>query len=114
MNVRRTRLITGLTLLAYLATHLLNHALGLISLEAMEIGRLWFLAFWRNPLVTAALYASFLVHFGLALWSLYQRHHLRMPLPRHELTVRNRLEPLAIFVVDEIKSIMKELSAMDK
>ena len=80
MNVRRTRLITGLTLLAYLATHLLNHALGLISLEAMEIGRLWFLAFWRNPLATAALYASFLVHFGLALWSLYQRHHLRMPL----------------------------------
>ena len=67
MNVRHTRLITGLTLLTYLATHLLNHALGLISLEAMEIGRLWFLAFWRNPLATAALYASFLVHFGLAL-----------------------------------------------
>jgi adenylate cyclase len=34
-------------------------------------------------------------------------------LPRHELTVRNRLEPLAIFVVDEIESIVKELSAMD-
>ena len=35
-------------------------------------------------------------------------------LPRHELTFRNRLEPLAIFVVDEIESIVKELSAMDK
>ena len=35
-------------------------------------------------------------------------------LPRHELTVRNRLEPLAIFVVDEIESIVKELSAVDK
>ncbi|MDH3442443.1 MAG: adenylate/guanylate cyclase domain-containing protein [Deltaproteobacteria bacterium] len=80
MNVRRIRLISGLILLAYLTTHLLNHAVGLISLQAMETGRLWFLAFWRNPLATAALYASFLVHFTLALWSFYQRHHLRMPL----------------------------------
>jgi len=80
MNIRRVRLITGLTLFTYLATHLLNHALGLISLDAMEAGRAWFLAFWRNPLATVALYASFLVHFSLALWALYQRHHLRMPL----------------------------------
>jgi adenylate cyclase len=80
MNVRRLRLVTGLILLAYLATHLTNHALGLISLEAMETGRVLFTALWRNPIATAALYTAFLVHFGLALWSLYQRHHLRMPL----------------------------------
>jgi adenylate cyclase len=79
MNIRRIRLITGLVLFTYLATHLLNHALGLISLEAMEAGRVWFLALWRNPLGTVALYGSLLTHFGLALWALYQRHHLRMP-----------------------------------
>ena len=80
MNIRRTRLITGLILLTYLTTHLLNHSLGLISLDAMEAGRAWFLALWRNPVGTTALYASLLIHFGLALWAIYQRHHLRMPL----------------------------------
>ncbi len=80
MKARRLRLITGLILLTYLTTHLLNHALGLISLQTMEAGRSWFVAFWRNPLATAALYGAFLVHFILALWSIYQRHHLRMPL----------------------------------
>ncbi len=80
MNVRRTRLVTGSILFSYLTTHLLNHALGLISLDAMEAGRIWFLALWRNPIGTTAFYGSLLVHFSLALWALYQRHHLRMPM----------------------------------
>jgi adenylate cyclase len=42
MNIRRTRIVTGLVLFTYLTTHLLNHALGLISLDAMEAGRTWF------------------------------------------------------------------------
>jgi adenylate cyclase len=67
-------------LFSYLTTHLLNHALGLISLDAMEAGRIWFLALWRNPVGTTAFYGSLLVHFSLALWALYQRHHLRMPM----------------------------------
>jgi adenylate cyclase len=80
MNVRRARLVTGLILFTYLSTHLLNHALGLISLDAMERGRGWFLFLWRNPLGTVALYGALSIHFGLALWAIYQRHHLRMPL----------------------------------
>jgi adenylate cyclase len=80
MNVRRTRLVTGSILFSYLTTHLLNHALGLISLDAMEAGRVWFLALWRNPVGTTVFYGSLLVHFSLALWAIYQRHHLRMPL----------------------------------
>ncbi|HWH75983.1 MAG TPA: adenylate/guanylate cyclase domain-containing protein [Candidatus Binatus sp.] len=79
MNVRRTRLITGLILLTYLSTHLLNHSLGLISLDAMEWGRRWFLLLWRNPLGTTALYGALLTHFSLAVWALYQRRHLRLP-----------------------------------
>ena len=80
MNVRRTRLVTGLILLTYLSTHLLNHALGLISLDAMEWGRQWFLLLWRNPIGTAALYGALLTHLSLAIWALYQRRHLRMAL----------------------------------
>ena len=79
MNIRRTRIVTGLVLFTYLTTHLLNHALGLISLDAMEAGRGWFLALWRNPLSTALLYGSLLTHFILALYALYQRRHLRIP-----------------------------------
>jgi len=79
MNIRRTRIVTGLVLFTYLATHLLNHSLGLISLDAMEAGREWFLALWRNPLSTALLYGSLLTHFTLALYALYQRRHLRIP-----------------------------------
>ena len=95
MSVRRTRLVTGLILLTYLATHLLNHALGLISLDAMEAGRVWFLALWRNPVGTAALYTSLLTHFSLALWSLYQRRHLRLPLwEALQLTLGLSIPPL--------------------
>ena len=79
MNIRRTRIVTGLVLFTYLTTHLLNHSLGLISLDAMEAGREWFLALWRNPLSTALLYGSLLTHFTLALYALYQRRHLRIP-----------------------------------
>jgi adenylate cyclase len=79
MNIRRIRIITGLILFSYLTTHLLNHSLGLISLEAMETGRFWFLALWRNPLSTVIFYGSLLTHFVLALYALYQRRHLRIP-----------------------------------
>src|SRR5712692_7524358 len=80
MTVRRIRLVSGLVLLTYLATHFINHALGLISLNAMEAGRIWFLALWRNPVATAALYGALTIHLGLAFYSLYRRRHLRMPL----------------------------------
>ena len=75
--IRRIRLTTGLILFAYVATHLLNHALGLISFRAMEEGRVWFLALWRNPIGTTALYGALLVHFSLALWAIYERRRLR-------------------------------------
>jgi adenylate cyclase len=80
MIVRRIRLVSGLVLLTYLTTHFINHALGLISLEAMETGRIWFLALWRNPLATLLLYGALVIHVGLAFYSLYRRRHLRMPL----------------------------------
>jgi len=76
---RRLRLGSGLVLFAYLTTHLANHAAGLISLEAAEAARLAYVAFWRSLPATAALYAAFIVHIGLAFMALYERHTLRMP-----------------------------------
>ncbi len=75
-HIRRLRLATGLILFTYVATHLLNHALGLVSLSAIAAGRQWFLAFWRFPLCTIALYGAVLIHFVLALWAVFQRRRL--------------------------------------
>lgn len=77
--VRRLRLISGLLLFFFVLTHLLNHALGMISLDAMEVGRDLFLALWRNPLGHAVLGVALVLHLALAFWSIYQRRSLRMP-----------------------------------
>jgi adenylate cyclase len=77
--VRRLRLTTGVILFTFVTTHLLNHALGLVSLDAMEAGRWWFTALWRSVPGTALLYGAALTHIALAFWALYQRRHLRLP-----------------------------------
>jgi adenylate cyclase len=66
-------------LFTWLVTHLTNHALGLVSVEAMEAGRVWVLRLWRNPVGTTLLYGAFLTHFTLALAAIYQRRTLRIP-----------------------------------
>jgi adenylate cyclase len=76
----RARMTAGIILYIYVATHLINHALGIASLEAMEVGRDVFLAVWRNAVGTTILYGAILVHVVLVLWSLYRRRTLRMPL----------------------------------
>jgi adenylate cyclase len=76
---REVRLASGLVLGLFLLTHFSNHALGLVSVEAMEAGRHWFNRLWRNPLSTTLLYGSLLLHFLLALYALYRRRTLRMP-----------------------------------
>ncbi len=76
----RARLISGIILYVYVATHLINHALGIVSLEAMEAGREVFLAIWRNWIGSIVLYGALLTHVVLVLWSLYARRTLlRMP-----------------------------------
>ena len=76
--IRRIRLASGLVLFAFVATHLLNHALGLVSLEALEAGRWWFLALWRNLPATLLLYGALVAHMVLALWAVFQRRSLRL------------------------------------
>ena len=77
--VRQTRLWLGLVLFTYLTTHFLNHALGLVSIDAMLAGRGWFVLLWRSHLGTLTLYTALLGHLFLAYWSLYRRRTLRMP-----------------------------------
>ena len=76
--IRQLRLLSGLVMLAYVTMHLLNHAVGLISLQAME-DVLWYVfRIWTNRPAQALLYCSFLVHYALALSALWQRRTLRL------------------------------------
>src|SRR3982751_4987048 len=75
----RLRLATGLVLFFYVLTHNLNHALGLISLQAMDAGRIPFLAFWRFTPIEILFFFSIVTHFALGMRALYNRHSLRMP-----------------------------------
>ncbi|MDP1840423.1 MAG: adenylate/guanylate cyclase domain-containing protein, partial [Reyranella sp.] len=76
--VGRIRLWSGYVLFFYVVTHLLNHALGLISLRVLEAGRTWFVFIWHNPVGQTVLYGALFTHFCLALWSLYRRRTLRL------------------------------------
>ena len=77
--IGRLRLATGPVLFFYVLTHNLNHALGLVSLKAMDAGRIPFLAFWRFPPVELLFMLSIVTHFALGMRALYTRHSLRMP-----------------------------------
>jgi adenylate cyclase len=93
---RRLRLASGLVLFAFVATHLLNHAVGLWSLRAAEDVRLAFVAFWRNLPMTIVLYGAFIVHVALALAALHDRRTLRMPALEWTRLVIGLLIPLLL------------------
>ncbi len=73
----RLKLFSGLVLFSFLFTHLLNHALGLIALDAAEAFAVWFKAFWRSPPGTFLLYGALLLHPLLALYNWLRRGHYR-------------------------------------
>ncbi len=73
----RIRLAASLVLMFFAATHFLNHALGLISLEAMESGRKFFLLFWRNPVIQFVFPLALFLHAQSAIWRLMFRQSWR-------------------------------------
>jgi adenylate cyclase len=75
----RLRLASGLVLMAFVASHLANHALGIVSVAAMERGRAALVAVWRSLPGTVLLYAALLGHVGLVVHKLWRRRSLRMP-----------------------------------
>ena len=85
-RLRALRLYSGLVLFAFVCLHFFNHMLALVSLDAAEAFRPWFLLIWRNPVGTILLYAALLTHIGLALFALYRRRTLVMP-PREACQV---------------------------
>src|SRR3954463_13134895 len=76
---RRLRLITGLIVACFVVPHFLNHSLGVVSIDAMDRLRGPLAWWWRSAPGTVLLYGALLLHFTLALVSLYRRTTLRMP-----------------------------------
>ncbi len=76
---RRLRLVSGLIVAAFILLHLGNHIVGLLSIDLMEQVRSVIAPIWSNAVGKYLLHGALLVHFLLALWSLYRRGNLRMP-----------------------------------
>ena len=76
-GVRQLRMITGIVLLAFLISHFLNHAMGNISLEAMEEALNTHHRLWGEQPGKAIFYLCVLVHTALGIWMLYERRQFR-------------------------------------
>ena len=75
---RTLRIVTGIVLFVFVATHLLNMSVGLISLQALDQARHYFMLPWSNPVGFFVLVGSMLVHGALGLVAIYWRNTLQM------------------------------------
>ena len=76
-SLRQIRLATGLVLYVYVTLHFANHALGNISIGAMESGLAVQKLIWQSPPGAVILYLSLLTHMSLGFWALYERRRFR-------------------------------------
>lgn len=78
ITARDIRLGSGLVLMTFVTGHLINLALGLVSLDLLDAGQRVFVTVWRSPPGFVLLFGSLIAHIMLALWSLYRRQTLNM------------------------------------
>ena len=76
-SLRQIRLVAGLVVFTYVTLHFANHALGNISVEAMENGLAIQKWLWQSPTGAIILYSALLTHMGLGFWALYTRRDFR-------------------------------------
>lgn len=74
----RLRAISGSILFLFLTCHLINHAFGLVSFQAMGEAHRILMTTWRTPVGTVVLTLAFLVHYCVAILSIYRRRTIRM------------------------------------
>ena len=76
--IRRLRLGSGLVMLAYVATHLLNTSLVLVSVDVADAVLHDLYRVWTSRVGTTLIYGAFVIHYCLALYALWRRRTLRM------------------------------------
>lgn len=78
-SLGQLRWSSGLVLWIYVALHLANHGMGLVSLYAAETMRMEAQMLWRSIPGTVVLYGALVIHGAMALVAVWQRRSLRMP-----------------------------------
>ena len=78
-RTRDIRLVSGLVLMTFAATHFLNHALGIFGIRTMEAAQEWRYWVWHTWPGTILLYGAFIVHPLFALIRVAERRTFRMP-----------------------------------
>lgn len=99
---RDIRFASGLILLTFATTHFLNHAVGILGVDAMEKVQDWRYGFWHSWFGTVALYGALVVHPVFALLRVVQRRTFKMPL-REMLQIALGLA-IPLLLVDHIIS----------
>ena len=77
ITVRKLRLASGIVLFTYVSLHLMDHALGNVSIAAMETMLIGMKALWQSVPGTVVLYTAMVTHLLLAFWALYERRYFR-------------------------------------
>ncbi len=77
LSLRRIWLACGLILFTYVTLHFANHALGNISVDAMEGGLALQKLIWQSPPGAILLYGALTIHLSLGFWALYERRQFR-------------------------------------
>jgi len=77
VGLRQLRLACGLVLFTYLLSHFINHALGNISMDALEAGVAVHAGIWQFFPIAVIFYTSAAIHASLGVWALYERRQFR-------------------------------------
>jgi hypothetical protein len=77
--LQRLQLCSGVVLWLYVSIHLVNHALGIWSLDIAERGLTLAIRLWQSLPGTILLYGAAGLHFALALRTIYSRRHWSLP-----------------------------------
>lgn len=74
----RVRSISGAILFVFLASHLVNHAFGVISFDAMEAANTVLIFFWKTWIGFALMVWAFVAHYVIGLKAVYRRRTLKL------------------------------------
>ena len=93
------RLVSGLIIMVYCFGHMINHSLGIISVESMDKFLEYFAIFWRAPGIYYLMPLSILLHALAALFTFLHRRSMR-GLTKAEIIqfVLGLLLPLLLFM----------------
>lgn len=79
ITLSQARIVSGVVLLAFATTHLINHAAGIISLDAVNAVHGSIIGFWHREPANLFLLLALIVHIVTSLIGMMRRRTVRMP-----------------------------------